>query len=177
MQFCKNCGSPFEGQFCGRCGTPVGQAPGHPAAPPPPPPPPSYAAPPPPPPPPPSYAAPPPPPPPPPSYGPPPPPAFGQQTPPTQGFWASLFDLSFTSFVAPKIIKFLYVLFMILICLGTLGLIYMGLSAGSTGLIIVLLAPVGAFLYLLLARMWLEVMIVLFRIAENTADIARNSRR
>jgi hypothetical protein len=85
--------------------------------------------------------------------------------------------LSFTSFVAPKIIKFLYVLFMILIVLGVLGMIYMGLQMGSTGILFVVLAPVAAFLYLLLARMWLEVMIVLFRIAENTGEIARNSRR
>jgi len=169
MQFCKNCGSPFEGQFCGRCGTPVGQAPGHAAAPPPPPP--SYAAPPPPPP---SYAAPPPP-----SYPPvaPAPPAYAPPSPPTRGFWASLFDLSFTSFVAPKIIKFLYVLLMILILLGTLYVVYLGLQAGSMGLVMVIAAPIGAFLYLLLARMWLEVMIVLFRIAENTGDMARNTRR
>jgi Domain of unknown function (DUF4282) len=85
--------------------------------------------------------------------------------------------LSFTSFVAPKIVKFLYVLMMILIVLGTLYMIYTGLQAGSMGLVMVIVAPIVAFLYLLLTRVWLEVMIVLFRIAENTGEIARNSRR
>jgi uncharacterized membrane protein len=39
MAFCKNCGSPVEGQFCGKCGTPLaaGPAPGGYAPPPPPP--------------------------------------------------------------------------------------------------------------------------------------------
>lgn len=39
MAFCKNCGSPVEGQFCGKCGTPI-SAGGAPAGYPPPPPPP-----------------------------------------------------------------------------------------------------------------------------------------
>ena len=89
----------------------------------------------------------------------------------------SLFDFSFTSFVAPKIIKFLFVLLIILVILAALGMIYMGLQAGTMGLVLVILAPIGAFLYLLIGRVWLEVMMVLFRIAENTGEIAKNSRR
>lgn len=41
MPFCKNCGSPVEGQFCGKCGTPIAAAPAPGAYPPPPPPPPA----------------------------------------------------------------------------------------------------------------------------------------
>lgn len=44
MPFCRNCGSPVEGQFCPKCGTPVAAAPGAGTPPPqpPPPPPPQY---------------------------------------------------------------------------------------------------------------------------------------
>lgn len=39
MAFCKNCGSPVDGQFCAKCGTPAGAAPAAQAAAPAPPPP------------------------------------------------------------------------------------------------------------------------------------------
>ena len=181
MQFCKHCGSPFEGQFCGKCGTPAGQAQAYAAAPPPPPqappgyapapPPPSYQAPPPP-----AYQAPPP------AYAAPAPaPGYAPPSPPRKGFFGSLFDFSFTSFVAPKIIKFLFVLLIVLVMLATVGMIVFGLlrvrEMPAQGLALMILAPFVAFLYLLLGRIWLEVMMVLFRIAENTGEVARNSRR
>jgi len=182
MQFCKHCGSPFEGQFCGKCGTPAGQAQAYTAAPPPPPqappgyapapPPPSYQAPPPP------YQAPPP------AYAAPAPaPGYAPPSPPSKGFFGSLFDFSFTSFVAPKIIKFLFVLLIIGVILAALYVVYLGVQlmrapgGESMGLLFLIGAPIGAFLYLLLGRIWLEVMMVLFRIVEHTAEIARNTRR
>jgi hypothetical protein len=104
-------------------------------------------------------------------------PGYAQPSPPSKGFFGSLFDFSFTSFVAPKIIKFLFVLLIILVILAALGMIVMGLQAGTMGIVFVILAPIAAFLYLLIGRVWLEVMMVLFRIAENTGEIAKNSRR
>jgi uncharacterized membrane protein len=43
MPFCRNCGSPVEGQFCPKCGTAIAAPAGPPAAAPPPPPPPPQA--------------------------------------------------------------------------------------------------------------------------------------
>jgi hypothetical protein len=190
MQFCKHCGSPFEGQFCGKCGTPAGQAPGYsaaPAAPPPPPPPqapPGYA----PAQPPPSYSAPPqpsfqaPPQPsfqaPPPAYpAPAPPPSYAPPGPPKKGFFGSLFDFSFNAFVAPKVVKFLFVLLIIGVILGTAAMILWALRLpGTLSIVAMVAAPIVAFLYLLLGRMWLELMMVLFRIVEHTGEIAKNTR-
>ncbi|MGO9096505.1 MAG: DUF4282 domain-containing protein [Bryobacteraceae bacterium] len=98
--------------------------------------------------------------------------------PASKGFFGSLFDFSFTSFVAPKIIKFLFVLLIILVILAAAGIIVYGLQLpGSMGIAAMVVAPILAFLYLLLGRIWLEVMMVLFRIVEHTGEIARNTRK
>jgi len=40
----------------------------------------------------------------------------------SKGFWGSLFDLSFTSFVTSKVIKFLFVLAIIVLAIGAVAL-------------------------------------------------------
>jgi len=49
----------------------------------------------------------------------------------TQGFLGSIFDLSFTEFITIRIIKFLFILGIILAAIGTLLLIVTGFSNGS----------------------------------------------
>jgi hypothetical protein len=198
---CLQCGhSQEEGEFCEVCGTPLvtqpaaapppSVAPGPPpvaptmaaAAVPPPPgvmgapsPPPQYA------PPPPQYA-------PPPTYGPPPtyasPPPYGGSgyVPPSsqpEGFFGRLFDFSFDHFVTPSIIKVLFILILVVIGLGALGMIIAGFTQGAlTGLLTLIIAvPIGGFLYILFARVWLEIIVVLFRIEEHVATIAESARR
>lgn len=96
-----------------------------------------------------------------------------------KGFFASLFDFSFRSFITIKIVRVFYILAMIFIGLYALGLlIFVASAGGSTGLggLGVLLGLVGAGLIFLLGVMYirvlLETILVLFRIEGNTARIA-----
>jgi hypothetical protein len=98
-----------------------------------------------------------------------------------KGFFGSLFDLSFSSFVTTKIIKLLYALQII----GAVVLLVVGLAAGAlkisddsaiAGVGMMVAAPFGAILMLVLGRVYLELTIVLFRIAEDIGDINTKTR-
>jgi hypothetical protein len=91
-----------------------------------------------------------------------------------RGFLGSLFDFSFSSFVTPKIIKVLYVLFTI--WTGLLGVTILiigfrtgGLAGGLFTLIII--EPIFILLTLGIYRVVLEAFMVLFRIYEETKKI------
>lgn len=103
-------------------------------------------------------------------YGGTPPPARGGT-----GFFGSLFDLSFTHFVTPKIIKFLFILVLVGIGLMVLGMIIAGFSNGfGTGLFVLIIGgPLVALLAVLYARALLEIIIVLFRMEEHLAELAK----
>ncbi|HHS12810.1 MAG TPA: DUF4282 domain-containing protein [bacterium] len=84
-----------------------------------------------------------------------------------------LLDLSFTEFITIRVIKFLYIIGVIIAAIATIGLIAGGFTAGAgRGILFLLLSPIVFILYVLLARIWCEIIIVLFRIAENTSKIA-----
>lgn len=84
-----------------------------------------------------------------------------------------LFDFNFTRFVTKSVIKGLYILIFALIALVVLGVVVAGFSDGvGSGLILLVLAPLVGLVYLLFARVGLEVIIVLFRIADYTAKLA-----
>lgn len=95
-----------------------------------------------------------------------------------RGFFGSLFDISFTEFVTTRIIKFLYILFMVVIGIGTIAGIVMAFisSIGFGFLTLLVLAPIGFLLYLILARVWLELIIIIFRIAENTGRLVEQNK-
>lgn len=103
-------------------------------------------------------------------YGGTPPPARGGS-----GFFGSLFDLSFTHFVIPKIIKFLFILVLVGIGLMVLGMIIAGFSNGfGTGLFVLIIgAPLAGLLAVLYARALLEIIIVLFRMEQHLAELAK----
>lgn len=89
-----------------------------------------------------------------------------------------MFDFSFDEFISISLIKVLYVLFMIVAGLAALMVLIAFASQGGGALVVGLIAaPVIFLLYVILARVWLEVLIVVFRIAENTKEIARQGRR
>lgn len=95
-----------------------------------------------------------------------------------KGFLGSLLDLSFTSFVTTKLIKVLYILTMVLIGLIALGIIGSGFAISTVvGFIfIITVAPIFVLLALIYTRVILELMIVVFRIAESTAEVASQGR-
>ena len=99
-----------------------------------------------------------------------------------KGFFAGLFDFSFETFVALKVIKVLYALFLILLALGILGGIgasVMSMVQGEVlaGIGMLVALPFAALLYLVLGRVYFELIIVGFKIAEDADEIARNTRK
>ena len=87
-----------------------------------------------------------------------------------RGFLASLFDVSFESLITTTIIKVVYVLYMIVIGLIALGFTVAAFHASTAAGIFTLLigAPLASLMYLILVRVFLEAIIALFRIMENT---------
>lgn len=91
-----------------------------------------------------------------------------------KGFFASLFDMSFSDFVTIRIIKFLYILGIILAGIAGLVFIVSGFANGiGTGILFLLLSPFIVLVYILMTRIWLELIIVVFRIAENTSQLVK----
>ena len=102
----------------------------------------------------------------------------------SKGFFGSLFDISFTSFVTSRIVKFLYVLIIILLVLGAIALIAAVLGGGPYAQNLPFPAPLAViviailfFLYLILARVQLEIITVIFRMSEHLAEIAEQGRK
>ncbi len=100
----------------------------------------------------------------------------------SKGFFAGLFDFSFENLIALKVIKVLYGLFLLALALGILG----GLGSAVfsiingqilAGLGMLILLPIGALLYLILGRVYFELIIIAFKIAEDADEIAKNTRR
>ncbi len=88
-----------------------------------------------------------------------------------------LFDLSFSEFVTTRMIKVLYVLGIIGAAIGSLIMLGTGFRNGfGSGLLALILAPLVFLLWTLLARMWCELIIVAFRIAENTSRLVEQGK-
>jgi hypothetical protein len=95
-----------------------------------------------------------------------------------QGFLGSIFDFSFTEFITIRIIKFLFILGIIFAAIGTLVLIVTGFSNGiGAGILSLVLSPLIFLIYVLLARVWCEMILVVFRIAEHTGRLVDQGNR
>lgn len=93
------------------------------------------------------------------------------------GFFQALFDLSFSEFITTRIIKVLYVLAIIGVGLLSLAVFLSFARGGAGGLIIgLIVAPVLFLLYVIATRVWLELIMVIFRIADHTRQIAQQGR-
>ncbi len=95
-----------------------------------------------------------------------------------KGLIASLFDLSFTEFVTTRVIKVLYILAIVISAIVALILLISGIAkGGGMAFLAIIVSPIVFFLYVLMARIWLEVIIVLFRIAENTGRLVEQCKK
>ena len=90
------------------------------------------------------------------------------------GFFSSLFDLSFSRLVTTRVIKVLYILLLVVIGLGLLGFIVAAIASGGAGAIVAALiaGPLVALLYVVYARVFLEIILAIFRILESNREIA-----
>lgn len=90
-----------------------------------------------------------------------------------KGLFAGLFDFSFTTFITLKFLRLIYIVLMVLILLGGLTFLLRGLAqGGGTAVAAIVLVPVFMLLYLVFARIYMELIALFFRIGENTSVIA-----
>ncbi len=95
-----------------------------------------------------------------------------------RGFVGSLVDLSFSAFVTTRLVPILYIIAVVLAGIIAVVVLLSGFMRGIvTGLISLIIAPLAFLLYVILARIWLELVIVLFRVAENTGELVAMARR
>lgn len=98
------------------------------------------------------------------------------------GLFNGLFDFSFETLITPKVIAVIYGLFLALLALcfvGGLGVTIMTVARGQIlqGLGMLILLPIGTLLWLVLGRVYFELVIVLFKVAQDADEIAKNTRR
>jgi len=92
------------------------------------------------------------------------------------GFFVTLLDFSFTEFITIRVVGFLYALGIIAAAIAAIALIVSGFRAGvGEGVGSLILAPLVFLLYVLVGRIWLEVIVVMFRIAENTERLVERA--
>ncbi|MBA2738756.1 MAG: DUF4282 domain-containing protein [Nocardioidaceae bacterium] len=86
-----------------------------------------------------------------------------------KGFFAALFDFSFTHFVTPKIVKVVYILATVAMVVFYLILVVAGLFSDSplVGVLVLLLGWIPFLIYLALIRMTLEFYYALIRMSED----------
>jgi hypothetical protein len=90
-----------------------------------------------------------------------------------KGFITSLFDFSFTEFITIRTIRILYGILIALTAIAVLYFIVTGFHTfGAIGILYIILSPLAFFLFVILLRIWLEIVIVIFRIEENTRKLA-----
>lgn len=98
---------------------------------------------------------------------PPAPPGYGGG-PTHKGFFGALFDINFTTFVTPMVVKVLYILFMVAFALGYIVAVIVGFtqSAGE-GIAILIFGAIAVFIYLILIRVTLEFYLAVVRMSED----------
>src|SRR5665647_1216187 len=94
----------------------------------------------------------------------------------TKGFFASLFDFGFTSFITLKFLRLIYGVLVVLILLA--GVVFFVASISQGGLYIlfaIVIVPILTLIYLVLTRVSMEMVAIFFRIGENTNLMAASA--
>jgi hypothetical protein len=100
----------------------------------------------------------------------------------SKGFFAGLFDFTFENLVALKVIKVLYGIMLLGIAAGVLfglGGAVLSMINGQflAGLGALVVLPFATLLSLIGLRVYFELIVVAFKIAEDADEIARNTRK
>jgi hypothetical protein len=94
-----------------------------------------------------------------------------------KGFFERLLDFSFEHFITKKYAKLLYGVHLLLGLIVGTWYVFNGFQAGtSQGLLTLLLAVVGYFLWIVYVRVALEILVAMFRTAENIARASGSGR-
>lgn len=92
-----------------------------------------------------------------------------------KGIIASIFDLSFDTFIVPRMLKIFYVVALAAAGFFTLALVFTMFSAHiAAGVFGLVFAPVIFCIYALLARMQIELIMVQFAINRNVAALTQH---
>ena len=92
----------------------------------------------------------------------------------TKGFFSGLFDFGFTSFITLRFLKVIYTILVGLILLTGVVFFIAAISQGGVGVVVaIVLVPIATLLYLVIARVYMELVALFFRIGENTSIMAR----
>jgi len=84
------------------------------------------------------------------------------------GFFTALFDFSFTNFVTPILVRFVYLLATVALVATWLIFVFVGFAQGAgTGLTALILGPVFVVIYLAVIRMTLEFYLSVVRMSED----------
>jgi len=96
-----------------------------------------------------------------------------------KGFIGALFDLPFTTFITTKIIKVLYIIAIVFAGLYALASLGYGYAAGGViGMVVgLVISPIVFLVGVILARVYMEVVMVIFRGVELLAEVAKNTKR
>jgi len=90
-----------------------------------------------------------------------------------KGIIALLFDFGFTDFITKKLIRFLYMAAVLFAGFGSLIVVIKGFSEGAmAGVGALVLAPVLFVFWVVMTRISLELMMVVFRIADYARIVA-----
>lgn len=93
------------------------------------------------------------------------------------GILPALKDWSFSRFITISLVRFMYVLGLVLLTLGFVIAIFTGFAQGfGSGLIYIIGSAIGFALGVLWLRVSLEMVVVVFRIADNTSVLAKHAR-
>lgn len=92
-----------------------------------------------------------------------------------RSFLSKLFDFSFTQFITTNIVKLIFGLAIFFAAVATIAFIAGGFQInGFAGVLALLFSPLIFLLYVMACRVGLEVVIVIFRIAEHTGKLAEH---
>ncbi|KQC08308.1 MAG: hypothetical protein APR54_00480 [Candidatus Cloacimonas sp. SDB] len=90
-----------------------------------------------------------------------------------KSFLAALFDVSFSEFITTKLIKIIFVIGIVIAAIVALFFIIGAfVSSFWAGLGSLIISPIIFLIYVLIIRIWLELIIVIFKIAENSKIVA-----
>lgn len=94
-----------------------------------------------------------------------------------RGFFAALFDFSFRSLIGPRVVRVAYGITVVLAGLLALAFLVSGLSQGQpVGIVFgLVIGPLYFLLLVVYARVFLEVLMVLFRINDNVERLAQGA--
>ena len=85
-----------------------------------------------------------------------------------KGFFGSLFDYGFRSFVTPKLVKIVYILATVSIGLTYLAFVVSGFRAnGGIGVLVLIFGAIAAIFYLAFIRLTLELIYAVVRMSQD----------